>query len=339
MYDTFIRIHIWHIFICMYIIYENVCNKALYTMSCAMRDKYLFAFLDISATNLPRDRSIVPGQGWKRFCLHWRTGPQERQGHLGQWSDRWERGLWGRKSTFWVSFWSCWWRQSWKIIWRELGWNTPPNERKISLLKHKEILLIPGLVYATHATCVGSVCNPLTLFNCAHALVCFPRQVLAHFKNSLDERPGASIGSAAWPDWLPFSIYLTIYRCTWRIKPSPCWIAPFAVCFGSILSKPRFTTISAAFDFLDVDGTRKIRRNQFEPFLRPDIFSLLIPVSSRILLSPVWFWPHRFGFQWCMYSLETRWSSMGKWLFQLDDSTLLHLQWFFLFARKKTLNY
>ena len=40
----------------MYIVYESVCNKALYTMSCAMRDKYLFAFLDISATNLPRDR-------------------------------------------------------------------------------------------------------------------------------------------------------------------------------------------------------------------------------------------------------------------------------------------
>jgi len=30
----------------------------------------------------------------------------------------------------------------------------------------------------------------------------------------------------------------------------------------------RFTTISAAFDFLDVDGTRKIRRNQFEAALR-----------------------------------------------------------------------
>ena len=42
----------------MYIVYANVCNKALYTMSCAMRDncKYPFAFLDISATNLPRDR-------------------------------------------------------------------------------------------------------------------------------------------------------------------------------------------------------------------------------------------------------------------------------------------
>lgn len=63
----------------------------------------------------------------------------------------------------------------------------------------------------------------------------------------------------------------------------------FSLCFGSIIWKQRFTTISAAFDFLDVDGTRKIRRNQFEPFLRPDLFSLLIPVSSRILLSPVWF--------------------------------------------------
>lgn len=110
----------------------------------------------------------------------------------------------------------------------------------------------------------------------------------------------------------------------------------FSLCFGSIIWKQRFTTISAAFDFLDVDGTRKIRRNQFEPFLRPDLFSLLIPVSSRILLSPVWFWRrHHFGFQWCIYSLETWWSSMGKWLFQLDDSTLLHRKWLFLFARKK----
>ena len=77
--------------------------------------------------------------------------------------------------------------------------NGPPNERKISLLGHKEILsiLVHGFVHASHATCVGSVCNPLKLFKCAHALGCFPRQVLAHFKNSLDERLGASIGSLA----------------------------------------------------------------------------------------------------------------------------------------------